>query len=164
MMKYFNYDRSADVTKNDIVDAALALARETYENNKSADYAEKNALLCENIGKYALAGTNYESEFETAGLSMYNRPMVKNSTVVRENFNAIIAQIVTAIVPEVVNDTFTRFIAEVKQVGYGETSRFLIQSNELFRVNQKAEGVRKGVDQPMFDNEITVNAKPYTID
>lgn len=104
MMKYFSYDRSADVTKNDIVDAALALARETYENKKSADYAEKNALLCENIGKYALTGTNYEAEFETAGLSMYNRPMVKNNTVVRENFNAIIAQIVTAIVPEVVND------------------------------------------------------------
>lgn len=31
-------------------------------------------------------------------------------------------------------------------------------------MNAKAEGVRKGVDQPMFDDEITVNASPITVD
>lgn len=60
--------------------------------------------------------------------------------------------------------TFSRFIAEVHQVGYGETARFIIESNDLFKVNAKAEGVRKGIDQPMFDDEITVNASPLTID
>lgn len=63
-----------------------------------------------------------------------------------------------------ITQTFSRFIAEVHQVGYGETARFIIESNDLFKVNSKAEGVRKGVDQPMFDDEITVNAKAITID
>ena len=60
--------------------------------------------------------------------------------------------------------TFSRFIAEVHQVGFGETARFIIESNDLFKVNAKAEGVRKGVDQPIFDDEITLNARPCTID
>lgn len=63
-----------------------------------------------------------------------------------------------------ITQTFSRFIAEVHQVGYGETARFIIESNDLFKVNSKAEGVRKGVDQPIFDDEITVNARPCTID
>ena len=71
---------------------------------------------------------------------------------------------ITVIVPEVVNETFEAYIAETHQVGYGETARFKIESNDLFKVNEKAEGVRKGVDQPMYDDEFTVHAKPLTID
>lgn len=58
---------------------------------------------------------------------------------------------------------FERFIAEIHQVGYGETAVFKIESNDLFKVNEKAEGIRKGVDQPMFDDEVTVNAVPLEI-
>lgn len=164
MMKYFSYNRSENEIQNAIVDSALELARATYENRKPADYAEKNTELLKSMGKFAVEGTKFEADFENQGLAIFSRTQVKNSTAIRENFNVVLAQIITAIVPEVVNDTFTRFIAEIHQVGYGETSRFTIESNDLFRVNSKAEGVRKGVDQPMFDNEITVNAKPATID
>lgn len=164
MMKYFSYNRSENEIQNAIVDSALELARATYENRKPADYAEKNTELLKSMGKFAVEGTKFEADFENQGLAIFSRTQVKNSTTIRENFNVVLAQIITAIVPEVVNDTFTRFIAEIHQVGYGETSRFTIESNDLFRVNSKAEGVRKGVDQPMFDNEITVNAKPATID
>lgn len=164
MEKFFSYTRTADESFNSLVDCTLDLARNCYEGKKAADYEAKNKDLLEAMGKKAVEGTAYAASFETEGLSIFNRPMVKNNSTVRDNFNAVIAQVVNCIVPEVVNDTFSRFIAEVHQVGYGETARFIIESNDLFKVNAKAEGVRKGVDQPMFDEEITVNASPVTID
>jgi len=164
MKKYFGYTKSSDEVFNSLVENTLELAREAHEGKKSANYAEKNSDLLVAMGKKAIEGTRFEADFEAEGLAIYNKPMVKSNTTVRENFNAVIAQVVTAIVPEVVNDTFSQFIAEVHQVGYGETARFIIESNDLFKVNSKAEGVRKGVDQPMFDDEITVNAKPVTVD
>lgn len=164
MEKFFSYTRSTDEAFNSLVDCTLDLAREAYAGKKGADYETKNAELLKAMGKKAVEGTRYEAEFEAVGLKVFEKPMVKNNTTVRDNFNAVIAQVVTAIVPEVVNDTFSRFIAEVHQVGYGESARFIIESNDLFKVNAKAEGVRKGVDQPMFDDEITVNTSPITID
>lgn len=164
MEKFFAYTRTADESFNNLVDCTLDLARSAYEGKKAADYSDKNRELLEAMGKKMVEGSRYEAEYETAGLSLFNKPMVKNNTTVRDNFNAVIAQVVNCIVPEVVNDTFSRFIAEVHQVGYGETARFIIESNDLFKVNAKAEGVRKGVDQPMFDEEFTVNASPVTID
>lgn len=164
MKKIFSYTKSNDEAFNSLVDCTIDLAVARFEGKVSSDYEEKNAELLAAMGKKAVEGTRYEADFEADGLSIFNRPMVKNNSTVRDNFNAVIAQVVNVIVPTVVNDTFSRFIAEVHQVGYGETARFIIESNDLFKVNSKAEGVRKGIDQPMFDNEITLNAHPITID
>lgn len=163
MLQLFNYKHTND-SLDAIVDQALSLARQTYEGKKSEDYTEINNSVLKGVGKYITSGTQFEKAYEEKGLSLFKNPQVTRNTAVRENFNVVISQIVTAIVPEVVNDAFSRFIAEVHQVGFGDTARFIIQSNDLFRVNMKAEGVRKGVDQPIFDNEITVNAQAYTID
>lgn len=165
MEKFFTYTKSSDETFNSLVDCTLDLARECYsgKKEKTNDYMEKNRSLLEAMGKKGVEGTRYEADFEQGGLSIYSRPMVRNNSTVRDNFDAVIAQVVNAIVPEVTNDTFSRYIAEIHQVGYGETARFLIESNDLFKVNEKAEGIRGSVDQPMFDNEITVNAHPITV-
>ena len=164
MERYFTYTKSQDDAFNSLIDCTLDLARSCYEGKKGADYEAKNRELLEGMGKKAVEGTRYEADFEAEGLALFNKPMVKTNSTVRDNFNAVIAQVVTCIVPEVTNDTFSRFIADVHQVGYGDTARFIIESNDLFKVNAKAEGVRKGVDQPMFDEEITVDAHPLTID
>ena len=164
MRKYFDYTRSDNEEFNALVDSALELARAKFEGQTAADYKEKNADLIYGMGKKAVEGTRYEADFESKGLEIFKNPMVKNNSTVRDNFNAVIAQVINVIVPEVVNETFEGYIAETHQVGYGETARFIIESNDLFKVNEKAEGVRKGVDQPMYDDEFTVHAKPLTID
>ena len=164
MRKIFNYTRTEDEKFNEIVDCSLDLARASYEKNKPADYNEKNHDLVEALGKKMAEGSRYEAKFESEGLAMYKNPMVNKDPTIRGNFDVILSQIVTAIVPEVVNDVFEGYIAEIHQVGFGDTASFVIESNDLFKVNQKAEGVRKGIDQPMFDDEFTVNAHPITID
>jgi len=163
MLRMFNYNRTEDEVFNSLVDSTLELAIARYEGKEVADYSEKNAQLLKSMGKKAVEGTRYESEFETKGLATFANPMVRSNSAVRDNFNAVIAQITTAIVPIVSNDTFSRFIAEIHQIGWGETARFIIESNDLFKVNAKAEGVKKGVDQAMYNDEINVNARPIEI-
>ncbi len=104
MMKYFNYTKSNDESFNSLVDCTLELARASYAGNKPADYAEKNGQLIDAMGKKAVEGTRYEADFEQDGMNIFLRPMVRNNSTVRDNFNAVIAQVVTAIVPEVTND------------------------------------------------------------
>ena len=163
MKKFFQYTQS-DEAFNSLVDNNLDLARQAYSGKKAADYADKNRELLEAMGQRMTEGTRYEAKYEAEGLSMFKNPSVNRNSDIRENFNLVIAQVINAIVPEVVNESFEAYLAEVKQIGYGDTAVFQIESNDLFKVNAKAEGVRKGVDQPMFDDEITVMASPLTID
>lgn len=164
MKKYFTYEKSADSEVNDIVDCTLELARARASGAVPADYEAKKNELNKSFGKKIAEGTIYADKFETEGLAMFNSKTVRNNTNIRDNFNAILTQVCTVIVPEVTNDNFAKLIADVHQVGFGDTARFTIESNDLFKVNKKAEGVRKGVDQAMYDDEITVNASPLTID
>lgn len=164
MRKLFAYNRNyGDDSFNNLVDCGLELARASFEGKKGSEYEEKNAELLAAIGKYAVRGTPHEARYEAEKLDCFKSPMVNKNQTVRDNFNAVIAQIVSAYVPEVVNEDLERYIAEIKQVGYGDTARFQIESNALFKVNQKAEGVKKAVDEPMYDNEYTLHAHPITI-
>lgn len=163
MKRYFSYNRTSDEVFNSLVDSTLDLARQSYEGRKSADYLEQNNKLLNAMGQKIVEGTRFEADYATEGLSIFNRPMVKTNGMVRDNFNMVISQVVTAIVPEVINETFASYIAEVHHVGYGDSAVFKLESNDLFKVNSKAEGVRKGVDQPMYNEEITVNARPCEI-
>lgn len=165
MIKFYNYhnDQLSEV-ENDIVASALTLARETYDDKKGEDYNERNKFLLGKIAQYALEGTKFASEDSEKALEALKRPIVHNNSNVRDNFNLVLTQVVTAIVPEVANDIFSRFISEVHQIGWGDTATFTVESNDLFAVKEKAEGVRRGVDQPMYDDEITVAAHPITID
>ena len=163
MKKFFQYTQS-DEAFNSLVDNNLDLARQAFSGKKAADYTDKNRELLEAMGARMAEGTRFEAKFESEGLAMFKNPTVNRNSDIRENFNLVIAQVINAIVPEVVNESFEAYLAEIKQVGYGDTAVFQIESNDLFKVNQKAEGVRKGVDQPMFDDEITVVASPLTVD
>jgi len=163
MKKFFQYTQS-DEAFNSLVDNNLDLARQAFSGKKAADYADKNRELLEAMGARMAEGTRFEAKFASEGLTMFKNPTVNRNSDIRENFNLVIAQVINAIVPEVVNESFEAYLAEIKQVGYGDTAVFQIESNDLFKVNQKAEGVRKGVDQPMFDDEITVMASPLTVD
>jgi hypothetical protein len=119
MRKYFDYTRSDNEEFNALVDGALELARSKYEGHPCDDYKKKNEDLIYGMGKKAVEGTRYEAEFEAKGLELLKNPMVRNNSTFRDNFNAVIAQVINVIVPEVVNDTFVAFIAETHQTGYG---------------------------------------------
>lgn len=161
MMEMFNFnsqDKTFDAIVTSIVDSAKTRFEAQTELSK-----EELRLQNEAIVKYALEGTRFEAKFEQDGLACMKNPQITKNETVRSNFEAVIAEVVNAIAPSVTSADYARFLAEVRQVGWGDTARFIIRSNELFKVNEIAEGVNRGVLQPIFDNEVTVNPSPIEI-
>lgn len=161
MMEMFNFNsqgQTFDAIITSVVDSAKARYESQVEPSK-----EELRLQNEAIVKYALEGTRFEAKFEQEGLACMKNPQITKNETVRSNFEAVIAEVVNAIAPSVTSADYGRFLAEVRQVGWGDTARFVIRSNELFKVNEIAEGVNRGVLQPIFDNEVTVNPSPIEI-
>lgn len=162
MVTMFDYSRGTQAF-NDNIDECVAFAAAALEGVALENSAERIKNLCYAISEDCLKGTRYEALFAEKGLEAMKDPRVIRNSEVQENFNAVIAQIINPILPMVSNRDFIRFLAEVRQVGYGDTARFIIHSNELYKVNEIASGVNRGVLQPIHDDEVTVNASPIEI-
>ena len=162
MLKMFDY-RKKDEDFNSIVDEAVAFAAAELQNKTIENKDERLANLNQSIIKYCVTGTRYESLYEAKGAEVFKDPRVQKSAEVQENFNAIIAEIINPILPMVSNEDFIRFFADVKQIGWGDTARFIVKSNELYKVNEIAEGALRGTMQIIHDNEVTVNTKNIEI-
>ena len=152
MFTAYNYHTSS-AEFNDIIDGAVALVKDTYEGVRTENRAQKLVDLNKQIIEYSLMGTRYEGQ----GSEAFKNPQVTRNGQVRDNFDAVIAEIITAAAPAVASAEYAEYFAEVHQVGWGETARFIIHSNDLFKVNEIAEGVTRGALQPIYDDEITVN-------
>lgn len=161
-MMMFNYNKGED-SFNDIVDEILELSSYCMNNNKPADYEERARNVNSAVARYAVSNTRFEKKFEEQGVEMFKSPQIVRNSDILENYNVVIAEVINAIAPTVVSETYTRYLAEVRQVGWGDTARFLIQSNEMFKVNEIAEGVTRGVLQPIYNNEMTVDCSTTEI-
>lgn len=164
MVALFNYHKSDEEIFNDIVDGALESLRIYGEGIQ--DRKEYNALqsaINTNIAKYLTMGTRYATDFDCKGSEVLKNPNVTRKADVREKFNAVIAQIINSALPTTISYRFGEEFIETHHIGWGDTARFLISSNELYKVNEIAEGIQRGVLQPIFNNEVTVNASPIEI-
>ena len=163
-MLMFNYHKNeSNAAFNDIVDEILFFAEAEMEKKEIADYEERTRKLNEAMVRYAVEGTRFESRFEKDGLEIMKDPMVNRNRDVREAYNVVIAEVINVILPTVASKVYGKYLAEVRQVGWGDTARFIIKSNELFVVNEIAEGINRGVLQPIYNTEITVNTKTTEI-
>ena len=164
MYQVYNYNRSDNKNFNDIVDEAIFLAS-CHMSGKElpSDYEARNAALNEAICRYAVEDTRFEAKFEQEGVSIMKSPVVNRNADVCQNYNVVIAEIINAIVPTVVSRAYTRYLTDVRQVGWGDTARFIVKSNALFQVNEIAEGVNRGVLQPIYNQEYVVNCKTVEI-
>ena len=130
----------------------------------TAAYEAKKADWNKLFAQQLVKGDSFaEDQFSKFSMAAFKNPNVTNSPVLKRNFNVITAQIITPVLPVTVNNVFEKYLAEIHNGGWGDTGRFVIESNDLFKVNAKAEGIRSGVQQPMYNNEFTLNAKPYEI-
>ena len=162
MLQTFAYNKQND-TFNAIIDSALDLVKQNVENKRSESYAEDLKDLNTAIVRYCLEGTRYAEKYADHVLDAVKDPNVKRNRDFKDNFNMVIAEIINAAAPMVSAPKYTDSLAEVIQVGFGETARFEVASNGLFKVNEIAEGVQRGVLQPIYNDEYTVNATPVEI-
>lgn len=125
-----------------------------------SDRKELNDKTVEKIAKYSAkrAGFNVEN----FSLSDVANPNIHNNRAFKETFAAVIAQIMTPIVPAMISTEFMD-LADVANIGWGDTARFKVNSNDTFFVTRLAEGVLNGSVQRVYNDEITVNPEPYNI-
>mgnify|MGYP000313198030 CR=1 FL=1 len=164
MLKMFNYKKSENALFNDVVDGIVDSARQHIEGVQNRkEYEEMQSDVCENLVKYCVSGTRYEDRFEAEGLDLVKNPSVNGNRDFRENFDAVIAQVINATLPMTMSSRFADTFMEIHHIGWGDTARFIVDSNELYQVNELAEGIHRGALQPIYNNEIVVNPQPVEI-
>lgn len=164
MVAMFNFNRSDEQIFNDIVEGASESVRLYAEGKKDVKaYEELQADINSNIAKYLCAGSMYQAACEKEGSAILRNPNVTKKNFIRDKFDAVIAEIINTVVPTTTSWKFGDEFMDIRQIGWGDTARFLISSNELFQVNEIAEGIRRATLQPIFNDEVTVNCGPIEI-
>lgn len=156
----FNHNSLLNEDMDTVVNAGIELSQMCADGGrkKFADYDEKNAMLNEKIVKVCVQGTPYKF----SGVDMVKNPSVTNDSGFVSRFAAIVGAIITPVTPAVVSDKFEG-LAETRQVGFGDNAVFPVKSNQLFVVNEIAEGTQMGGLQRFYNNEFSVLAKPVQI-
>lgn len=150
--------------KNDTLDSLVSSfgelvdmrQRKDFSNDK--EYKEKNAIFNEAVIKYCCE----ESGREFESLDMVKDPMVTGRTSFKETFDTVIAQIITPIIPKVTSEKYAS-LYDVSQVGFGDNGKYMVESNELFIINEEAEGIARGGMQTLYNDEYTVKATKRTV-
>lgn len=123
-------------------------------------YDELNDKLVSKIVKYSMERAGFNTQnFE---LSHVANPQVHNTMAFKETFNAVLAQIITPVVPAMISAEFLD-MADIANIGWGDTARFIVRSNDLFYVNRISKGINQGSIQRLYNTELTVNPEPYNI-
>lgn len=130
-----------------------------FSDTSVDSYAKDNEDFITTLVKYCFDKAN--TGFAWNGLETIKNPMVRN-TAFKETFNSVIAQILTPVVPAVVSAQYME-LAEIQNIGWGETGRFIIKPNEVFLVHEIAEGIQLGGLQRLYNDEVTVNPRPKQI-
>lgn len=158
MTSVFNYIKSDEAIFNDIVDGVVESVRYTMEGAQHAqEYKTLQSDINENVAKYLTSDTRFAAKYEEQGKEILKNPMVTKNSEVRSKFDAVIAQIINVTIPTTASRVYGETFMDVHQIGWGDTARFLISSNDLFKVNEVAEGIRRATLQPVYNNEMTVN-------
>lgn len=152
-----------EVVKQYIAKKAQKSERKSFAellSDVKIDGENDNDLIVEKMVKYSLEKAGVDvSNFELKDIA---NPMLHNKVVFKETFNNILSQIITPIIPAMISAEFMDF-ADIANIGWGDTARFQVKSNDIYYVTRIAEGVLNGSVQRVYNDELTVNPEPYNI-
>lgn len=160
MKKTFNYNKFNVAIADEIVDSIYTLTQKFCEGKQNTpEYQELNASVTEKFMKYcaeSIPGYTYN------GLEDVKNPMVHKNMFFTQTFDTIMAQAITPAIPTVLVEGYDTFM-EVTQVSWGDNAKYTVASNEMFIVNELAEGVARGGLQTSLNTEYTVQASPKQV-
>ena len=155
MKQVFSYNKFNDVVPDTLVETFNMLVNKSIEHkNDTAEYKDANAKFNTAFMKYCVEAIP-NGKFES--LDDIKNPMVHRDMFFLQRFNTILAQAITPAVPTVVANGYSQ-LYDVTQVGWGDSAKYYVNSNELFIVNSVAEGIARGGVQTIAANEYTVQA------
>lgn len=154
MRQTFSYLKFNDDKADALVLAFNKLVENTVENkNETEEYKAANKLFNENLVSYCMEG----SPLAFTSLEDIKNPMVHKNAFFTSKFTTILAQAITPAVPTVTANGYD-VLFDVHQVGFGDNAKYTVDSNELFIVNDIAEGIARGAQQTIYNNEYTIQA------
>lgn len=160
MKKIFTYNKFNDATLDGMVETFSVLVDKHMDGKSGTkEYQECNKNLTEAFMKYCveqIPGKTFNS------LEDVRDPMIHNNMFFLQTFDTVMAAVYTPAIPTVLSRNYTDFW-EVNQVGWGENAKYSVKSNEMFIVNELAEGVARGGVVTSYDTEYTVAASPKQI-
>lgn len=148
---------------------------EQYASKAVKEYAKYNGVeLLEADKDYAQLNTNFQTllfsyvygdeKFDASNkehLSVF-RNNSRFNTVQRERYYDVIRAVMTTVTPAVAS-ALIGSIAEIRNIGWGDTAEFEIESNEILIANRIAEGVPFGTNQNVYNDTVTINPTPLNI-
>lgn len=159
-MKYTFAMAGQDETIDSLVESFGVLVDQAKKKDfvENEEYKKNNKLFSESLIKYCLESNG----IEYTGLEMLKNPMVTNRGSFKETFDTVLAQIITPIMPKLTSEKYAT-LYDVKQVGFGDNALYTVDSDQLFIVNETAEGIARGGIQTLYNNEYTVRASKKSI-
>ena len=159
-MKRFTYTMAGNSSVDRIVSAYSKLVDDFNAGKKGTDeYEKENAMFSEAISKHCIE----ESGKVFTGIEMVRNPQhTINHFGFRDSFATIVSQMITPTVPKVTSNEYNT-LYDVTQVGFGDIAKYEVYSNELFIVNDLAEGIQRGGIQTIYNNEYTVQTKKRSV-
>lgn len=155
MKQIFSYNKFNDEVADSLVETLVTLSQKSLEGKgNTADYQDANNQFSESFMKFCVesAGMTW------TGMDMIKNPMVYKKQSFLETFDTIMAGAITPVVPTVAAMGYEQ-LYDVVQVGFGDSAKFEVDSNELFIVNSMAEGIARGGVQTASNTEYTIAAK-----
>mgnify|MGYP006903495555 CR=1 FL=1 len=155
MKQIFSYNKFNDEVADSLVETLVTLSQKSLEGKgNTADYQDANNQFSEAFMKFCVesAGMTW------TGMDMIKNPMVYKKQSFLETFDTIMAGAITPVVPTVAAMGYEQ-LYDVVQVGFGDSAKFEVDSNELFIVNSMAEGIARGGVQTASNTEYTIAAK-----
>jgi hypothetical protein len=155
MRQTFSYVKFNNETADTLVLSFNKLVDLSLEGkNETTEYKEANKCFSETLVEYCLEGTG----IEYTGIDVIKNPMVNTNYMFTSRFSTILAQAITPAVPTIAATGYDTLF-DVTQIGWGDNAKYTVDSNELFIVNDIAEGVARGGVQTTYNNEYTVTAR-----
>lgn len=155
MKQMFSYNKFNEENADTLVESFSLLVQKSIEGkNNTPEYKTANSEFNEKFMKYCVEGIPNAT---FASLEDIKNPMVHKDLFFLQRFNTIMAQAITPIVPTVVSENYEQ-LYDVTQVGFGDSAKYTVESNELWIVNNVAEGLARGGVQTDYNTEYTVQA------
>lgn len=157
MKAIFNYNKFNNEVQDTLVESFAALCNAVIDGKaETAEYKEANKQFNADFMKECCSAMP-SFNAENFSLEDLKNPMINGDMFMLHRFDTLLAQMITPVVPQVVAAGFEN-LYDVTQVGWGDNARYEVESNEMFIVNDAAEGIARGGVLTTYNTEYTVSA------
>ena len=157
MKTVFNYNRFNNEVQDTLVESFVALSNAVLDGKgNTAEYKEANAQFNMDFMKECISAMP-SANVENFNLEEIKNPMVNGDMFFLHRFDTLLAQMITPVVPQVIAGGYDE-LYDVTQVGWGDAAKYEVESNEMFIVNDAAEGIARGGVLTTYNTEYTVQA------